>query len=61
MAGPKSRVDVWFVGPDKRIWYGYKIGNWTQICHCRKTSGLYGISKIVRENTYFDFDIKIGE
>lgn len=31
------RYDVWFKGPDGRIWWGRHQGNWTQIIHCRRT------------------------
>lgn len=32
-----SRVDVWFVGPDKHVWHGAQYGDNTQLCHCRRT------------------------
>lgn len=35
-----KRHDVWFTvpGDSKRIWHGVQYGQWTQICHCRRTS-----------------------
>jgi hypothetical protein len=33
----RTRYDVWFVGPDKHIWHGVQYGEWTQICHCKRT------------------------
>jgi hypothetical protein len=33
----RTRVDVWFVGPDKYVWHGVNIGD-TQVCHCKRTS-----------------------
>jgi hypothetical protein len=47
--GRNSRIDVWFIGPDKEIWTGYQIGHWTQLTHCRKTSGKSGVSKYVND------------
>lgn len=35
MAG--RRVDVWFPGPDGYVWHGYRVGQNTEICHCRRT------------------------
>lgn len=32
-----SRHDVWFTGPDNHVWHGVQYGNWTQICHCKRT------------------------
>lgn len=37
MAGPDSRVDVWFRGPDGYVWHGTHIGHWNEIVHCRRT------------------------
>lgn len=39
------RYDVWFKGPDGRVWYGVHMGNWTQIVHCKRTkhTGYAGI------------------
>lgn len=34
-----TRIDVWFVF-EKQEWHGYQIGNFTQICHCKRTKGL---------------------
>jgi hypothetical protein len=33
----RSRVDVYFVGPDGNTWHGVQYGENTQICHCRRT------------------------
>ena len=32
-----TRYNVRFNGPDKKVWYGYTIGDNTQICHCKST------------------------
>jgi hypothetical protein len=34
----RTRIDVWFTGPDGRIWHGVSIGDHTQVCHCRRTA-----------------------
>lgn len=31
------RFDLWFKGPDNKIWYGRFIGKWTQLTYCRRT------------------------
>lgn len=31
------RYDVWFNGPDGYEWHGVTYGNYTQVCHCRRT------------------------
>jgi hypothetical protein len=33
----RTRYDVWFYGPDGFIWHGVQFGEWTQICHCKRT------------------------
>jgi hypothetical protein len=33
----RTRADVWFVGPDGFMWHGVQVGEWTQICHCKRT------------------------
>lgn len=33
-----TRTDVWFRF-EGQLWHGYSIGNFTQICHCKKTKG----------------------
>lgn len=33
----RFRYDVWFVGPDGHLWHGYKCGDNTDICHCKRT------------------------
>lgn len=35
------RYDVWFVGPDGHLWHGYKCGDNTDICHCKRTKTIY--------------------
>lgn len=37
-----SRCDVWFNGPDGFVWHGVQYGEWTQICHCRRTKERWG-------------------
>lgn len=32
-----KRYDVWFHGPDGKMWHGVQYGDNTQICHCRRT------------------------
>lgn len=32
-----TRTDVWFVGPDGHLWHGVQIGEWNQVCHCKRT------------------------
>lgn len=32
-----TRYDVWFAGPDGYVWHGVKYGEFTQICHCKRT------------------------
>jgi hypothetical protein len=32
-----TRADVRFVGPDRYLWHGVQLGEWTQIVHCRRT------------------------
>ena len=32
-----QRYDVWFLGPDNRVWHGVQYGEFTQICHVRRT------------------------
>lgn len=34
----RTREDVWFNGPDGYVWHGICIGEWTQICHCKRTA-----------------------
>ena len=31
------RYDVWFRGPDGHVWWGVTYGNFTQLCHCKRT------------------------
>lgn len=33
----KRRVDVWFKGPDNKIWWGVQYGVWNEILHCKRT------------------------
>lgn len=33
----QTRTDVWFRGPDGHIWWGVQYGEWTQLCHCKRT------------------------
>jgi hypothetical protein len=35
-----SRYDVWFNGPDGHVWHGVQYGEWTQVCHCKRTKEL---------------------
>ena len=35
MAG--GRTDIWFTGPDGKVWHGYQLGQYTQIVHCKRT------------------------
>jgi len=32
-----KRYDVWFRGPDKRVWHGVRYGDMTQLVHCKRT------------------------
>jgi len=34
MAG--SREDFWFTGPDGKPWWGYQVGKYNTIAHCRR-------------------------
>ena len=33
----KTRTDVWFHGLDGKIWHGTQYGEFSQLCHCRRT------------------------
>ena len=33
----RTRYDVWFKGPDGMLWHGVQYGEWTQLCHCKRT------------------------
>lgn len=35
--GYTKRTDVWFHGPDGRVWWGRHIGRNTDIVHCKST------------------------
>lgn len=39
------RYDVWFKGPDGRVWYGVHMGYHSQLIHCKRTkhTGYAGI------------------
>jgi hypothetical protein len=32
-----TRYDCWFKGPDGFEWHGVSYGEYTQLCHCRRT------------------------
>ena len=32
-----KRYDVWFTGPDGRLWWGVQYGDNTQLVHCKAT------------------------
>lgn len=32
-----NRTDVWFRGPDGKVWHGVQYGNRSQLCHCGRT------------------------
>ena len=32
-----KQYHVWFNGPDGFVWHGVQYGEWTQVCHCRRT------------------------
>lgn len=34
-----TRTDVWFKGPDNKVWHGVQYGEFTQICHCKRMKG----------------------
>lgn len=36
MAGKNGRTDVWFTFEGQN-WHGYQIGQWNEICHCKRT------------------------
>jgi len=36
-----KRYDVWFKGPDGHYWHGVTYGDYTQICHCKRTKEKY--------------------
>ena len=38
----RHRYDVWFTGPDGYLWWGYQVGDNTQICHCKRTKQFTG-------------------
>ena len=31
-----TRETVWFTGPDRKQWWGFCYGQWTQLCHCKR-------------------------
>ncbi len=33
----RNRYDVWFKGPDGFVWHGVQYGDYTHLCHCKKT------------------------
>ena len=33
----RTRTDIWFNGPDGRVWHGVQYGNFTQVVHCKRT------------------------
>lgn len=33
----RTRIDIWFRGPDGFIWWGVSYGKNTQLCHCKRT------------------------
>lgn len=33
------RYDVWFTDENGREWHGVTYGDWTQLCHCKRTKG----------------------
>ena len=32
-----TRYDVWFNGPNGRVWHGVQYGDMTQLCYCKQT------------------------
>lgn len=32
----RTRCDAWFTGPDGKQWHGVQIGEWSQICRCKR-------------------------
>ena len=36
-----NRTDVWFVGPDRYVWHGVQIGDWSEVCHCKRTKQVW--------------------
>lgn len=33
----RTRMDVWFMGPDSHWWWGVSYGEYTQLLHCKRT------------------------
>lgn len=44
-----DRYDLWFKGPDNRVWYGRFQGSWTQLTYCKSTKHT-GYSKVVADS-----------
>jgi len=36
LAGYMERRDAWFKDGDGHIWHGRSIGDWTELCHCKR-------------------------
>lgn len=32
----RTRKDVWFIGPDQARWHGVQLGEFSQICRCKR-------------------------
>lgn len=32
----RTRTDVWFLDHQNREWHGVHIGDWSQLCHCKR-------------------------
>ncbi len=45
----RTRIDVWFAGPDGYEWHAYQIGEWTQIAHCKRTKRPASAGALVRQ------------
>lgn len=37
----RTRIDVWFTY-EGVIWHGVQLGEWTQLCHCKRTKQKVG-------------------
>lgn len=32
------RYDVWFYDENNQLWHGVQYGDWTQLCHCKRSN-----------------------
>ncbi len=44
IAGRNGRIDVWFRDYQSKLWHGYQIGDYNDICHVKRIKGSkYGL------------------